>query len=89
VAVELFCVLRTQPPPEEKLPFELGLTEKLTVPLGVDFVPLSVSVTVAVQVVPVLASTVDGAQLTVVVVVRVLTLTEVVLLPERWVESPP
>jgi GMP synthase PP-ATPase subunit len=62
--------LRVQLPPLLKLPFVLGLTEKVTEPVGVMVGAVSVSVTVAVQVVPVLASTVDGEQLTLVLVDR-------------------
>jgi hypothetical protein len=61
--------LSVQLAPAEKLPL-LGLTEKATVPPGVLAVPPAVSVTVAVQVVGLLASTVDGEQLTLVLVLR-------------------
>jgi hypothetical protein len=71
-----------------KLPL-LGLTDQVTVPPGVLLVPLSVSLTVAVQVVPVLASTGFGAHETDVLVVRVLTVTVVLPLLDWWVESPP
>src|SRR2546426_11307867 len=52
-----------------KLP-PVGLLLKLTVPRGADFVPLSVSVTVAVQVVEPPRGISGAAQLTTVVVVR-------------------
>src|SRR2546426_12841317 len=66
------------------------LLVKLTVPVGVVFVPTSVSVTVAVQVVGGPRTTVDGEQLTPVVVERfVVTMTTVVPEPPRCVESPP
>ena len=48
----------------------MPLLVKLTVPVGVDAVPLSVSVTVAVQVVGLLTGSGLGVQLTPVVVVR-------------------
>jgi hypothetical protein len=57
-----------QLPAPEKLPvLEL---EKLTVPVGVDFEPLPVSLTVAVQVVDASIASDKGEQATVVVVVR-------------------
>src|SRR2546426_8115265 len=59
-----------------KLP-PVGLLLKLTVPRGADFVPLSVSVTVAVQVVEPPSGISGAAQLTTVVVVRRRTLTSV------------
>ena len=71
-----------------KLPL-LGLTDQVIVPPGVLLVPLSVSLTVAVQVVPVLASTGFGVHETEVLVVRVLTVTVVLPLLDWWVESPP
>src|SRR3989442_14299998 len=60
-----------------KLP-PVGLLLKLTVPRGADFVPLSVSVTVAVQVVEPPSGISGAAQLTTVVVVRRRTFTSVV-----------
>src|SRR2546422_321519 len=59
-----------------KLP-PVGLLLKLTVPRGADFVPLSVSVTVAVQVVEPPRGISGAAQLTTVVVVRRRTFTSV------------
>jgi hypothetical protein len=59
---------RVQAPAAEKLP--APLLEKLTVPVGVDFDPLAVSLTVAVQVVGAFSATEDGAQPTLVEVVR-------------------
>jgi hypothetical protein len=67
-------------PPEED--------EKPTVPVGVDAVPPSVSVTVAVHVVPTARSTV-GAQEIAVLVVRVSTVSVVEPLLVAWVASPP
>jgi hypothetical protein len=80
--------LRVQTPLLLKPPL-LGLTEKVIVPPGVLVVPLSVSVTVAVQVVPLLASTVDGEQLTLVEVVRAVTVTLNEPLFVVCVPSPP
>jgi hypothetical protein len=71
-----------------KLPL-LELTDQVIVPPGVLLVPLSVSLTVAVQVVPALASTGFGVQETDVLVVRVLTVTLVLPLLDWWVKSPP
>ena len=66
------------------------LLVKLTVPVGVVFVPTSVSVTVAVQVVGCPTTTDDGEQLTPVVVERfAVTVTTVVPELPRCVESPP
>ena len=61
----------------------------VTVPVGVLVVPVAVSVTVAVQDVAWLITTVDGVQATVDVVVLLLTVTEAepVLVP--WLVSPP
>jgi sorbitol-specific phosphotransferase system component IIBC len=61
----------------------------VTVPVGVDVVPVAVSVTVAVHDVACPTNTVDGVHATVVVVVRRLTVT--LVLPElvACVESPP
>ena len=54
------------------------LLAKLTVPVGALVVPADVSVTVAVQVVGALTGTEEGEQLTPVVVVRVVTVSEAV-----------
>jgi hypothetical protein len=62
--------------------------EKPTVPVGVLAVPPSVSVTVAVHVVPTARSTV-GAQEIAVLVVRVSTVSVVEPLLVAWVASPP
>src|SRR5437867_1916357 len=72
-----------------KLP-PVGLLLKLTVPRGADFVPLSVSVTVAVQVVEPPRGISGAAQLTTVEVVRAATVivAGVVLVLELWVVSP-
>ena len=64
-----------------KVPAPLVL--KLTVPVGVVFVPASVSLTVAVQAVSLSTATLAGMQLTVVEVLRLVTLT--VALP--WLVS--
>ena len=62
--------------------------EKVTVPLGTDWVPEAVSVTMAVQVVACPAITEAGLQLTVVLVLRVaLRANELVLL--EWRVLPP
>ena len=67
-----------------------SLLVQLTVPVGVVFVPTSVSVTVAVQVVGCPTTTDDGEQLTPVVVERfAVTVTTVVPELPRCVESPP
>ena len=71
-------------PVKAPLPLEL----KLTVPVGVDLMPVSVSVTVAVQLVGLLTGRLAGLQLTLVVVVRVLTLIVVVPLLVAWLLSP-
>jgi hypothetical protein len=60
-------------PPPLKLP-DAAPFEKLTEPAGNDFVPESVSDTVAVHVEPWLIATDDGEQLTAVEVERLLTL---------------
>jgi hypothetical protein len=62
--------------------------EKPTLPVGVDAVPPSLSVTVAVHVVPTATSTV-GEQEIAVVVVRVSTVSVVEPLLIAWVASPP
>src|SRR2546428_1582394 len=61
---------------------------KLTLPLGALFVPLAVSVTVAVHVVEPPAWSDAGVQLTVVVVDRVVTVTGVLPLLGRCAVSP-
>src|SRR3989441_9510314 len=63
---------------------------KLTVPVGVLFVPTSVSLTVAVQLVEVPRGTAAGVQLTLVLVERV-AVTATVVVPElpACVVSPP
>jgi len=67
-----------------------SLLVQLTVPVGVVFVPTSVSVTVAVQVVGCPTTTDDGEQITVVPVER-FAVTVTVVVPElpKCVESPP
>jgi len=60
---------------------------QVTVPVGVIAVPVSVSVTVAVQLVEPLATMLVGVQLTVVLVVRFGS-TAVTPLLEAWVASP-
>jgi hypothetical protein len=64
-----------------------GEEENPTLPVGVLLVPLSVSVTVAVQVVPAATSTV-GEQEIAVLVVRVLTVSVVEPLLVAWAPSP-
>ena len=66
----------------------LPLEPKLTVPVGVDLVPVSVSLTVAVQLVALLTGRLAGLQLTLVEVVRVLTVIVVVPLLVAWLVSP-
>src|SRR2546426_115702 len=66
-----------------KLP-PVGLLLKLTVPRGADFVPLSVSVTVAVEVADAAWWFSGAAQLTTVVVVRRRTFTSVVPVLVAW-----
>ena len=61
---------------------------KLTVPVGVDGVPVAVSVTVAVQVVLAPTGTVAGVQLTVVEVARLFTVTVVVPIEPTCAPSP-
>src|SRR3989441_1534877 len=86
--------LPARPPPESvqlvglKVPLPLLL--KLTVPVGVLFVPTSVSLTVAVQLVEVPRGTAAGVQLTLVLVERV-AVTATVVVPElpACVVSPP
>jgi hypothetical protein len=98
-AVELFCAVRAQllgevkalPAAALKVPL-LGLTLQITEPVGAVFVPLaSVSVIVAVQVVPLLTVTVLAAQLTPLLVDRRFTVTvkAVVVLLALWGPSPP
>ena len=65
-----------------------GEDEKRTVPVGVLALPPSVSVTVAVHVVPIATSTEDGTQEIAVVVVRVSTVSVVEPLLVAWVASP-
>ena len=67
----------------------VGDDEKPTLPVGVLFVPVSVSVTVAVHIVPTATSTEDGTQEIAVVVVRVLTVSVVAPLLTACVLSPP
>jgi hypothetical protein len=71
-----------------KPPFVVGFTVKETDPVGVLEVPPSLSATVTEHVLALLALT-GLVQVTVVVVVRVLTVTDVVLLLLRCVASPP
>ena len=66
-----------------------GEDEKPTLPVGVLAVPPSVSVTVAVHVVPTATSTDEGTQEIAVVVVRVSTVSVVEPLLVAWVASPP
>ena len=65
----------------------LPLLAKVTVPLGVIGVPVSLSVTVAVQVVETPAGTVGGVQSTVVIVERLVTITVSAPLLPAWIES--
>jgi len=67
---------------------KVPLFEKLTVPVGVLFVPVSVSLTVAVQLVGLLTGTLVGVQETEVEVVRLVTVT--LVWPELpwWLTSP-
>lgn len=68
----------TEQLPEAKVQLDVGVNEplevpervKLTVPVGVEGVPVAVSATVAVQVEPLLTTTAEGVQLTVVELVR-------------------
>jgi hypothetical protein len=69
-------------------PFD-GDDEKPTVPVGVLFVPPSVSVTVAVHVVPTATSTDEGTQEIAVDVVRVLTVSVTEPLLTACAPSPP
>src|SRR2546425_1075271 len=73
----------------KKMKVPAPLLLKLTVPVGVLGVPVSVSLTVAVQVVDCPTTTDAGLQLTLVLVERLLTVT--MLVPElpAWVVSPP
>ena len=70
-----------------KLP--VPLLVKVTVPVGVVAVPAAVSVTVAVQLVPWLTATDAGVQLTVVLVLRAVTVTLALPLLVACVLSPP
>jgi hypothetical protein len=84
--------LKVLPPAAVKPPLVLGLTAQLTEPVGDVFVPFaSMSVTVAVQVVPLPMVTVVAAQVTFVPVERLLTVTVYagLLLLALCVESPP
>src|SRR2546425_700958 len=92
-AVAFFFFLMIRRPPRSTLfPYTtlfrslppVGLLLKLTVPRGADFVPLSVSVTVAVQVVEPPRGISGAAQLTTVVVVRRRTFTSVVPVLVAW-----
>ena len=65
------------------------LVLKLTVPVGVVFAPASVSLTVAVHVVGASTGTLAGVQLTLVAVLRTLTVTVVLPLLAACVASPP
>ena len=62
---------------------------KVTVPLGLDFVPVSVSVTTAVHVVEVLIATTTGLHEIVVEVVRLFTVRGVEPELVAWTVSPP
>lgn len=78
---------KVQAPPPLNVP---ALSEvKVTVPLGVVFVPAAVSVTVAVHVVELPTSTVPGEQETLVEVERLVTLTVVLPADPLCVLSPP
>src|SRR2546422_10174972 len=92
-AVALFFLMIRRPPRSTLFPYTtlfrsklppVGLLLKLTVPRGADFVPLSVSVTVAVQVVEPPRGISGAAQLTTVVVVRRRTFTSVVPVLVAW-----
>ena len=61
---------------------------KLTLPVGVLLVPLSMSLTVAVQLVELSTGVVDGEQLTLVLVARVVTVTAVLPLLVACLASP-
>jgi hypothetical protein len=78
---------RVQVPPEENVP---GLElVKVTVPPGRTPVPVPVSDTVAVQVVAEFTGTVDGEQLTLVALVRLVAVTSKVPKLPVWSASPP
>ena len=62
---------------------------KLTMPLGVLLVPMSVSLTVAVQVVESFTGMVVGEHVTEVLVRRLRAVTTVISLEPMWVVSPP
>jgi hypothetical protein len=66
-----------------------SVVEKLTVPGGGLSVPLSVSLTVAVHVVDVVAGGDDGVQVTLVAVVRAVTVSVCWPLLAWYIESPP
>ena len=74
---------------ELKVPDDKGLSEKVTVPVGVIVVPELESVTVAVQVVAVFTAGDAGEQTTTVELVRLAAV--IVLKPElaEWSVSPP
>src|SRR5260370_3607050 len=74
VAVVPFTVLRLQAPPAN---VPLALVDQLTIPVGVLPVPASVSVTVTVHVAAVPTLSGFGVQLTLVLVVRLLTVSVV------------
>jgi hypothetical protein len=88
LALELVSAAKVQVALGVKLP-EAVPFEKLTVPPGLDFVPESVSVTVAVQVVPWLIATELGVQLTAVAVVRFVTVMSKVPKLVACVVEPP
>jgi hypothetical protein len=68
---------------------QVPLGVKFTVPVGVLDVPVAVSVTVAVQLVAWLTNTGEGVHATVVVVVRLLTVTLALPVLVPWLASPP
>jgi hypothetical protein len=76
---------RVQVPPEENVP---EASVKVTVPPGRTPVPVSLSDTVAVQVVAEFTGTVDGEQLTLVALVRLVAVTVSVPLEVKWSVSP-
>jgi hypothetical protein len=88
LALELVSAAKVQVALGEKLPEALPLA-KVTAPPGLDLVPLSVSVTVAVQLVPWLIATAEGVQLTAVEVVRFVTARAKPVLSAlaAWIES--
>jgi hypothetical protein len=72
-----------------KVPDDDGVSENVTVPVGVMSVPRLVSATVAVQVVAWLTATVDGEQATAVEVLLGVAVNEKVLELLGWSVSPP